>query len=1038
MAARPNVFTIPAGVPFLPTLADAVLAGRFGALPGLGADPLALAGVTILLPTRRAVRALREAFLKRLGGAAAILPAIRPIGDVDEEEHLLQPPAEGAGDRLMLPPMIPRLERLLVLTRLVLGWARALRREQLALRPDEPVLIATGAGDAARLAGDLARLMDEMTAAGIDWQSLAGLVPDDYPRFWQLTLDFLKIATEAWPLHLAEKHLADPAARRDELIRLAAARTRAGTASGLTIAAGSTGSVPATADLLVAIAGAPDGAVVLPGLDLVLDAGGWDAIGGGAIGAPSHPQFGMKQLLAAIGMARAEVETIGAPPTALVARARLLSEALRPAETTEAWANIVPPPAAALDGVALLVARHEQQEAVSIALALREAVERRGIVAALVTPDRNLARRVALELKRWKVEVDDSAGVPLSATPPAVFARLLLDAALAGGDPVALLALLKHPLAGFGLAPEQCRRSARLLEIGLLRGPRVAGGVAALPKGVSDTRFLIEWKETTRFLHRSKKRLRIDDWNAAEKLAQRVAAALAPLEAASRAGGQFTVAASTRLLLAALEHAAAPPAAGRLALWSGRAGEGLATLLAGLLSPAADDVEMPLEHFPGFLAAAMGAVAVTPAPGADPRIHIWGTLEARLQSADLIVLGGLDEGVWPPETRTDPWLSRPMRAAIGLPAPERRIGLAAHDFAEAMVAPQVIVTRAEKRGGAPTVPSRWLQRLLAICRKPQAEAMLARGRRYVELARDLDSVPRSAVRAAPRPAPRPPVAARPRNLSLSDIETWIRDPYAVYAKRILGLAPLDDPGEPPNPATRGSLVHDVLAAFTKADLPPGDPAARDRLLTIWREQLRPIEAFPEIHALWWLRAQPIADWFLEWEAGRHADIETRFAEIDGAVEFAAPAGPFKLRARADRIDLRRDGAIDIFDYKSGLPPSAKQVLPFAPQLALEVAIARSGGFRPELAGRSVAALAWIALAQVDKQPVRPALEGDWTADAIGEAALGRLRRLVEAYDDAAKPYVSQARPMFERRFPGDYDHLARVAEWRLAGGGDDA
>lgn len=1030
---RAKVFSIPPGLSFLSTLGDAILAGRFGAPIDPG-DPAALAQVTILLPTRRAARALRQIFVARSAGRAVILPRIRTIGDVDEEEHLLQDSPEQAAEALMLPPAISRLERSVALTRLVLAWGRAAGRATLATDPDAPLVVPASAADGMRLAADLARLIDDMGTAGIPWSRLETLVPDDYPGYWQLTLDFLRIAAEAWPAVLAESHVADPAARRDQLLRAEAERLLRSSPPGPFVAAGSTGSMPATAALLKAIASVENGAIVLPGLDRELAEDAWQRIGDIAdpnAGAASHPQFALKRLIDTIGIARADVEELGTPAAAGLERARIVSAALRPAEATDKWAESGSPRPGSLDGIGVLVARNEQEEALAIAVALREAIETEGAVAALVTPDRTLARRVAVELGRWAVRVDDSAGQPLDATLPGVFALAIAEAAISA-DPVDLLAAAKHPLAGFGMNRVFCRRAARALEVALLRGPGKGGTIAGLPAQIANTRLAMEMR-AERFTPRARRRLTRFDWTMAERMAAAFAQILGPLEELTRRP-MTNAAEATRLLAAALDLAADDGNEGAAGLWAGPAGTALASLLAGLLPAAA--LEMPAREYPAFLKTAMAGVSVTPTAGADPRIHIWGTLEARLQSVDLLILGGLDEGVWPAEARSDAWLSRRMRRDLGLPPPERRIGLAAHDFAQALGHERVIVTRAEKRAGAPTVPSRWLQRLAALLGPERWKELVGRGDRHLALARMVDAVPPSEVRPVGRPRPRPPVAARPRDLSITAIETLIRDPYAIYARRILQLEPLDPIGQRADPRLRGTLIHDALANFTKGWTAAYDDTARARLLALWREQFEEIKAYPEVHAVWSLLADRIVDWIVDWERERTPRIAERQAEIKGEYGFAAPGGPFKLTGRADRIDIFTDGSIGIYDYKTGAPPSARQVLPFQPQLALEGAMAAAGAFGPAFANRPVAELAWIGLARIGKDdPLRSAVDDNWTAETVAAEAMARLKRLIAAYDDEEQGYASQARPMFERRWPGDFDHLARVAEWRLIGGG---
>ena len=1025
----PRVFTIPPGVPFLDTLAEALISGRLVTFDR--DDPLALAGFTILLPTRRAVRAFRDALVRHLPAEAAILPTIRPIGDVDEEAHLLAPSDEPAAERLALPAAVTPLARRLALTRLVLAWGRAVRRELLALSPDEPLLIPASAADAARLAGDLARLLDDMETNGIPWTRLAEIVPEEHASYFQITLDFLKIVAEQWPSHLAELGLTDPAMRRDTLVRAAAARL-----SGPVVAAGSTGSIPATAELLEAIARHDQGAVVLPGLDQDLDAETWEAIGETTSAPPSafgHPQFGLKHLIGALGTTRDDVEPLAAPSGALAARRRLVADALRPAETTDRWAESVGGDgAAAMDGVTILTARNEQEEATAIALALREAIETPGATAALVTPDRTIARRVAAALGRWSLDVDNSAGVPLDRLEAGIFARLVAEAALSEADPVRILALAKHPLAAFGMSRPQCRHAARMLEIALLRGHRVTGGVMALEIALAAARAELHRDGTHPPAVR--RRMRDTDWQAAEQLATVLADVLGPLERALAGPGEIALADATALLKTALATAATDDT-GADGLTT-TAGKALTTLLDGI-----GDSPLTLRgaDFAEFLRALMADVALSPPGGSDPRIAIWGTLEARLQSVDLVVLGGLDEGVWPSETRTDPFLSRAMRGAVGLPPPERRLGQAAHDFVEGVMAPRVIISRAEKRGGTPTVESRWLQRLEAVAGKPAMDAARARGAALVALAGAIDRPPPDAIRPVERPEPRPPVGTRPRRLPITDIETLIRDPYAIYAKRILKLEPLDPLGSPPDAALRGSIIHDALARFTREWTGAHDATAEARLLAIGDECLEAVADFPEVRAVWTIRFAAIARWFIAWEAARDAEVAKRHAEIDGKLDLMTPEGPFTLIGRADRIDEITGGRLAIYDFKTGTPQTERTVFAgLTPQMTLEAAMARAGGFAGIAAGFTVADLAWLAVGQAGRtDPYVSAVRRGESADDLADAARAALQALIDAFDTVTTPYLSRSRPMFAARYGGDYDHLARVREWALVEGSGD-
>lgn len=1041
MATLPRVFTIPPGAPFIPALAEALLARR---LVAFGDDPLDLAGVTILLPTRRAVRAFRDELIHRLGGTA-ILPAVQPIGDIDEDEQLFEAPPEEPADRLALPRAIPALARRLALTRAILDWGRETRLHALELLPGEPLRVPGSAADAAYLAADLARLIDDLDIAGKTADDLTSLAPDDHAEYFRLTLQFLRIVTEEWPAYLAGQKQVNPAFRRDFLIRAAAARVAEGR-GGPIVAAGSTGSIPATAELLRAVSHSPDGkgAVVLPGLDQSLDDRGWAAIGDGGA-AEAHPQFFLKKLIGEIGVARDEVIALGAITAGITPRMRFIAEALRPSETLDAWsASAVPP---ALGGIDLIEARNEQEEALAIAVALREAILTEGITAALVTPDRGIARRVSVELTRWKLTVDDSAGTPLSAEPTGVFARLLLEAASTRADPVTLLALLKHPLPAFGMDRVLCRRAARVLELALFRGRRVTGGIAGLANALAASRARMGGRD--RDIPAARRRLSPHDWDLAAQLVSRVTTVLGPMESALGEGA-IPAARAASLLGTALREAATDDAGSDALLADSPTATAMATLLQGL----GDDAEsqrlsLPSSDAPQFFAALMAGVMVPRPASAETRIHIWGTLEARLQSADVVVLAGLDESVWPAATRTDPWLSRTMRAELRLPSPERRTGQAAHDFVEGLANPRVVLARALKRGGAPTVESRWLQRIRTLA-GDAAGPMAERGAKFLAIARALHHVPKDAVKPVPRPRPAPPVAARPKSLSITQIETLIRDPYAIYARHILKLEPLEPLGREPDAALRGTLIHKALGDFTIAWRGDYGEAAAARLAEIARETLAIIADYPDAWSVWTARFAAMGRWFMQWELARAPEVAARSAEVAGALAFPVRDGAFTLSGRADRIDLMKNGTVEIYDFKTGTPQTEKTLYAgLTPQLTLEAAMVKAGSFDAEivkaggepLAGRPISVLSWLAMGNAGRAEVETsALGRGGDANLLAADAHAMFAALVAAFDDPTHPYLSRTRPrtLKQERYTGDYDHLARVREWSLLESEDEA
>ncbi|SIT54180.1 conserved hypothetical protein [Mesorhizobium prunaredense] len=1034
MSGSRRVFSIPPGAPFLPTLAEALLSGRL--VPGFrfDGDPLALADATIYVPTRRAARALRGVFVDCLGGHSAILPVIRPLGEFDEDEAAFEADASAAID---LAPPIAAIERLLLLAPLVRAWKRRLPAHVAALF-DEEIVVPASAADAIWLARDLARLMDEIETEGTDWTRLADLVTGNLAGWWQVTLDFLSIVTENWPNLLEERNRSNPAAHRNALIRLEAARLKRNPPTGPVIAAGSTGSIPATAELLAVIAGLPSGAVVLPGLDLMLDEPSFQAIAvpGARPALLGHPQYGLAKLIGKIGVLRGDVEEIAAAERPLALRAALVGEALRPAETTELWFETrarftTGDITEAFADVTLLEAAGERDEAVAIAVALKRAVEQPGQRAALVTGDRALARRVSVELLRFGVVADDSGGTPLINTPAAGLLRLALQAAFRPGDPVALLSLLKHPLLGLGLERISVRHAAEIVELVALRGGTGRPDVASLPE-LFDARLTGLGSPRPPFWF---SRLTVRNIERARELLVRLAAALAPLTA-FRSQAEADLAELTRASVVALEGLGRAADGSLSELYAGDAGEKLAELLRGLVAATAS-FSFAADEWPDVMEALIAPETVKPAQGTDRNIAIWGALEARLQNVDTLVVGGLNEGVWPRKPESDRFMSRLMKTGIDLEPPERRIGLAAHDFQMAMGAKKVVLARSARSGDAPAVPSRWLQRLLTFIGKDHAAVLRRRGDEFLSWARALDAGERRDF--APRPQPKPPLAVRPQHFSVTEIETLRRDPYAIYARRILRLIPLDPVIRDPGAAERGTLFHAILHLFSRTVANPLVPEALDGLIAAGRACFAEAALPPDVEAVWWPRFEKLAAGIIEWERGRAFAVTMRHAEEHAEKTGVGQSG-VTLSGYADRVDLLAGGMADILDYKTGSSPSKAQAHTLlSPQLALEGALLRRGAFKG-LGAREPSQLAFIRLkpnGEVFEESILEYNRKPRTAADLAEEAWARLEKLLIHYADPATGYLSRALPFREGETDGDYDHLARVLEWSAGGDADD-
>lgn len=1022
--ARPRLFTIAPGAPFLQTFVAALQSGEIIPTLHSGAGPLALADATIYVPTRRAARALLSEFARASRGDAILLPKIRPLGSVDEEAALFADLARPEFDMDPdLPPSIDDIERRFLLTDLVLAWSQAIRNAIVGVGPQDayagPVVGATPA-DAFALAGDLAGLIDEFIIEGAPWSAVHSLVADDYDRYWRLTTDFLRIAIEQWPAILKDRGLVDAAHRRAMLIDREIARLASSDRDEATIVLGSTGTNRATARLMRAIARLPQGAVVLPGLDVSMPEADWRIVAGAKDErAPEfgHPQAALARLLDTLDALRTEATVLGAPSPDASRRADFVAQALAPSEATPAWRSYASAHAsdigAGFSGVALVEAEDEREEALAIAIRLRAVLETPGATAALITPDRSIARRVGAELRRWKLEIDDSGGEPLNVTPAGAFARAALAAASENTD-VALTALLGNA----ATAPAHHRTLtvdlAGKLETAVLR---------ATPYGPSLSRRIA----AARAEPRPHPAARMDDdaWVGVIALVQATEAALATLRSADKLS-LSAWAATHRACLAALAREAAPD--------DSEDATALDQLLAhvGALGPdAGSRLVIDIRDYAALFDALAGSVTVRGPQRSHARIKILGLLEARLLHVDCAVLAGLDETIWPPQPKSDAFLNRPMRAQIGLTPPERRIGQSAHDFMMALGAPEVVLTRARKRARAPTVASRFLQRMAALA-GPHWDEARARGAYWTALAREIDRTEPSA--PIGRPQPRPPLELRPNRLSVTRIETLRRDPYAIYAERILKLSPLGALDSIAGASEQGVAIHAALNLLAERwPSGPLPPDALELLVQAARENLSEFFVDPAWRAFRWPTLRAGLEFIIDYERERRPLLAQVHGEAEGELIIPLSDARFRLTARADRIEIDQSGLARIIDYKTGTPPSPKQVkLGFAAQLTLEAEMLRQGGFRSIAPGEAETGM-YLKLGGRDGGRLLDVKPKGASFPELAREHWKGLRELLESYRDPTRGYASRPFAQFAAAY-GDYDHLARVKEWSATGG----
>lgn len=986
--ATPRVFTTPPQTDFLKLLAETLKAE-------FGATPESLARVTILTPTRRAGRALAAAFAGLDGGAqATLLPLIRPIGDVDADD----PPFEPGELATIAPPAINPVRRTFELARLILA-------------KDEAQGGSMATAGAIALAGPLSQLIDDIWTEETSDATLSALGEDIralLPEHLKESADFLAIVMTAWPLRLAELGMSDPAQRRSALLSALADRWREAPPPGPVIAAGSTGSIPAAADLMAAIAHLPQGAVVLPGLDRNMDDKAWAALEND----DQHPQQAMQAFLGKIGLTRDKVTDWPGHAASIqgASRQRILAEALRPAEETSDWLSRIDEiengwGKGFLDngfsGLSILEAPTPEVEARAIALAVRETLETPGKTAMVVTPDRGIADRVLAAMRGYGVALDDSAGRPLSQTPTGSFLRLILDAAADPGATQTLAALWTSPFFAIGLSRSTARQRFDAIDIAL-RGPRPGRSFAAVCDRLETAGDKALMTELTGHLARLTDEARpVADW---ARLQAEVAEALAADD--TRPGGER--------------------------LWINEDGEAAATLIRELMTETGILPELTLRDYAGLFDTLARSRPVRPRGEVHPRVRLLGPIEARLLSADRVILAGLNEGIWPAGLGIDPWMSRGMRAEAGLPPREKRLGLAAHDFAQLACAPEALLTRSEKLDGAPAVASRWLWRLKTLARGAlgdRAKAALSPDTDFLGLARALDYSPDPAPVYEPRPCP--PVSERPTSLSLTDIRNWIRDPYTIYARRILGLRKLDELDQDAQAAERGTAIHKALELFLK-DTGPGplaDTALPD-LIKYGRDTatsggMDEAMLVPEM-----IRFERLARWFIDWEERRREGGMSPVA-LECRGEWQVAGTGFTLRGKADRLDGRADKRIDILDYKTGKTPSpAATAAGFEPQIPLEAAMVRDGAF-DGLDPAEPGDLIYVQLSGGSntgaERPVNKGRGAKSTEELIFEYE-STLRKLIERYSRADTPYLSQIFTQFENEW-GDYDRLARRAEW---------
>jgi ATP-dependent helicase/nuclease subunit B len=1006
-AGGQKVFTLPPSSAFLDELASGLVDAS-----GAKDNPEVLADALIFTPNQRAARGLALSLYNAMGGTM-LTPEIRPLGDIEEEDGL----AAFGPDALDLPPALSPAQRRGALARLIQAWRKKVDGQSL---PPASLLAA---------ADELGALIDQASiVGGVDWtklESLAGELAPQLAEHWQVSADFLDIVMKAWPAHLHEIGYSDPQVRRLGAAEALATRWANKPPQHPVVIAGSTGAGAATRRLMKAVLQLPMGLIVFPGIDPDLDAKGWANVADAA----SHPQNTLGASLAWLGLKPEDIKPwpVEAENQTERARRRLINEALAPAIATRDWnerlATLAAPaqPQAlvteALQGLSLVEAEDESEEALVAALLLRETLETPKLTAALVTPEASLARRTAAILERWGIDIGPSAGIPLARTAPGSLLLILAQWIAKPADPVLLLAVLKHECVLLGRDPEQYRAIVSAMERETLRNPprspsleKLAERLDALKEPQPDAAQLIRELDQLHYLANPPFTDELIDGAAAAESVARLAEALC-----------------------------ATPTVDGARIWGGKAGAMAAQFIDNLSQLATSMGRMQAGAFPDFAEAVMARMIAAPDAPEHPRIAIFGPLEARLQRRDRMILASLNEGSWPKPAAADAFLNRALRKRLGLPDPDERIGLSAHDFAQMANAPEVILLRARRVDDKPSVASRWIWRLRTLAagglggRKAADEALKPAPHSDPIVWAQALRRPGKVTSAKP-PAPTPPVIARAlEKFSPSRVVTLIRDPYADYARRVLRLIPLRAVGEEVDARERGTAVHAAIETFEDSD----NEAAIGPLIEKGLEDAGSAPELVKLEAPLWRRAGAA---YVRWLAERAPRRVTAAIEQKATITFETSKVKVTLEATADRIEQLSDGTLAIIDFKTGQPKKAAQVESgLEPQLALEAAIAARAPFGP-IGPAPTSELIYFRMsmsAETAKDDNgQPLAFKNGTTAQIAEDALEGLKALIDQYANPAQAYYSKPRVEFIWTV-SDYDRLARRAEWSADEGGEE-
>ncbi len=996
--SSPCVFTIASGLDPLRLLARKVVAG----FPLAESAGLPLHAWTVLLPSRRAARRFAELLRGEIGTTALLLPRILPLGDLDAEAIGMWSDIDGWSALATGPDKLSPVGLLFEIYGFVKRWSA--ENPHVALAQD----VSASSVQAFNLARSLVKLVDQAGTEEVPLADVAAVYDfNDLAGHRETIIGLLRELNQQLESVLHNGKRVTSAAHRNAAIRsVADAISRNGTGLPV-IAAGSTGTNPATRDLLKAIANSSTGALILPGLDKGLGDADWLGLG------PTHPQWGLSQLLNALDIGAADVEpfdTVEGPRTTIA------REMMRSSDRTHLWHGAIPSLSRKIEqdavGLHLLQAADRHEEALAIAIIMRETLIHEARTAALITPDRELAQRVKAELQRWSIAIEDSAGEPLSRFGMASLAMQVMAVIEAEFSAETLVSLLHHSLMRCGLPQSEYAAAAQALEIAALRQQGISSGIDGLAFALKRAS---RERERQDHLHPVIERLAEATWRAMHQVVTHVQEALRPLAAPT----PRSMALHVELLLSVLTLLAGENVAAGAAEFQ--------AVMRDLAAESARLAPLVFREAAPVIAAALRAKKLSTASNAAGRLAIYGLPESRMMSVDVAILGGLNETIWPEQPDPGPWLNRPMRKAFGLQQPERVIGLTAHDFCENLGHKRVFLTWSKRAGREPLVPSRWILRLETILQAAGVKSVHAKADAILGLARRIDAA--TEFQNWPKPKPKPPVAARPRKFSITEIETLHRDPYAIYAKKILRLKPLEKLANDPDARMRGVIFHEALENWTRLAL-AGPPASLDALLSAGRKAFAGLEGDPDANAFWWPRFARIAEWVYARDVELRDGVRRIHVEERGELSFPLAGETYALSGRADRIDIFTDGTLRIIDYKTGEPPSDDSIKSgLTPQLTLEAAIIAEGAFRA-IGPRQAREAVYLHITGRRPPGKLRRIGKAFNLMEVSREHLVRLKEKLAGYAHRDAVYLPRV-AMKQEEDPSDYDHLSRYREWSL-------